>query len=168
MIFVTVGTHEQPFYLLIQYMDDRKREELLDEEIVIQTGYSTYEPKYCTWQRLYPYKKMMELIDEARIVITHGGPSSFIMPLQIGKIPIVVPRQKKFNEHVNDHQVYFTQEVANRNRNILTVINIEELDDIIINYDRITKSMQSGNHSNNAKFNAAFEKIVDEMFEERY
>ena len=50
MIFVTVGTHEQPFDRLIQYMDDMKREELLDEEIVIQTGYSTYEPKYCTWQ----------------------------------------------------------------------------------------------------------------------
>lgn len=29
------------------------------------------------------------------------------MPLQVGKIPIVVPRKYEFNEHVNDHQVNF-------------------------------------------------------------
>lgn len=46
-----------------------------------------------------------------RIVITHGGPASFIMPLQIGKTPIVVPRQHQFNEHVNDHQVEFARNV---------------------------------------------------------
>ena len=48
---------------------------------------------------------MNELVEKARIVITHGGPSSFLMVLQKGKIPIVVPRQKQFDEHVNDHQV---------------------------------------------------------------
>ena len=36
------------------------------------------------------------------------------MPLQIGKTPIVVPRQHQFNEHVNDHQVEFARNVAKR------------------------------------------------------
>lgn len=36
------------------------------------------------------------------------------MPLQIGKTPIVVPRQHQFNEHVNDHQVEFARNVAQR------------------------------------------------------
>jgi UDP-N-acetylglucosamine transferase subunit ALG13 len=47
---------------------------------------------------------MLENVEKADIVITHGGPSSFIMPLQIGKIPIVVPRQKKYNEHTSLNQ----------------------------------------------------------------
>ena len=98
MIFVTVGTHEQPFNRLVKCMDNLKKNGVISEEVIIQTGYSTYEPMYCKWKKLFPNQEMLQLIDEARIVITHGGPSSFIMPLQIGKIPIVVPRRHKFNE----------------------------------------------------------------------
>ena len=100
MIFVTVGTHEQPFNRLVEYIDSLKKDGTITEEVIIQTGYSTYEPKYCKWQKLFPYQEMIKFVGEARIVITHGGPSSFIMPLQIGKTPIVVPRRHEFNEHV--------------------------------------------------------------------
>ena len=107
MIFVTVGTHEQPFNRLIQKIDELKKNGIIQEKVIMQTGFSTYEPKYCEWSKLLPYKDMVQNVADARIVITHGGPASFIMPLQVGKIPIVVPRQKKFEEHVNDHQVEF-------------------------------------------------------------
>ena len=102
MIFVTVGTHEQQFDRLVEYMDKWAAQN--SEEVVIQTGYSTYKPKYCKWQKLFPYQEMSKRVDEARIVITHGGPSSFIAPLQIGKTPIVVPRKFECDEHVNNHQ----------------------------------------------------------------
>ena len=107
MIFVTVGTHEQPFNRLIECIDSLKRDGVIEEEVIIQTGYSTYEPKYCTWEKMFPFQEMTRFVREARIVITHGGPSSFIMPLQVGKTPIVVPRKQKFNEHVNRPQVFF-------------------------------------------------------------
>lgn len=167
MIFVTVGTHEQPFNRLIEYMDNMKRDGLISEEIIMQIGYSTYEPKYCSWQKLYPYLKMLEFVNKARIVITHGGPSSFIMPLQIGKIPIVVPRKCEFNEHVNDHQVSFTKTVAERMGTIIAVEELDGLADIIKNYDMIISKMKSGMKSNNAKFNAEFSRIVDDMFAEK-
>lgn len=92
MIFVTVGTHEQPFNRLIQKVDELKKEGVITENVIIQTGFSTYEPKYCQWSKLIPYQQMIKNVADARIVITHGGPASFIMPLQIGKTPIVVPR----------------------------------------------------------------------------
>ena len=130
-----------------------KKDGVILEEVVIQTGYSTYEPKYCTWQKLYPYQQMVRLVADARIVITHGGPSSFIMPLQIGKIPIVVPRQQIFNEHVNNHQVLFTQEVAKRMGNIITVVDIEKLGTTFLNYDTIICGMRDISSSNNSKFN---------------
>lgn len=114
MIFVTVGTHEQPFNRLIQKVDELKKEGVITEDVIIQTGFSTYEPKYCQWSKLIPYQQMIKNVADARIVITHGGPASFIMPLQIGKTPIVVPRQHQFNEHVNDHQVEFARNVAKR------------------------------------------------------
>lgn len=142
MIFVTVGTHEQQFNRLIEYMDKWAAQH--DEEVVIQSGYSTYEPKHCKFQKLYSYQEMMELVEQARIVITHGGPSSFIMPLQMGKTPIVVPREKKFAEHVNDHQLTFSKAVADRMGTIIVVEDLKELAGIISNYDEKVKKMGSG------------------------
>lgn len=161
MVFVTVGTHEQQFNRLVEYMDKWAAEH--DEEVVMQIGYCTYEPKNCEWSKLYPYSEMVKKIDEARIVITHGGPSSFIMPLQIGKTPIVVPRQYKYNEHVNDHQVKFCKEVESRMETIVVVENVEDLGSVIENYDDMKQ--EGKNTSNNAKFCMDLENIVDEMFQ---
>lgn len=163
MIFVTVGTHEQPFNRLVEYMDRLVVSGKLDEEVVIQTGYSTYEPKHCTWRKLFPYQEMIENVAKARIVITHGGPSSFIMPLQVGKTPIVVPRKKDFYEHVNNHQVDFCNAVAERMGTIIVVEDIDKLEDAIVNYDDAVNSMNKELKSNNDKFCVDFEKIVDEI-----
>lgn len=167
MIFVTVGTHEQPFNRLVQEIDNLKRNGVITEDVIMQTGYSTYEPKYCQWDKLIPYKQMIKNVEDARIVITHGGPASFIMPLQIGKTPIVVPRQKKFDEHVNDHQVEFARNVAQRMGTIIPVEDIETLGDIITNYDKIVAGMGHGMSSNNAKFNEELEKNIEEVFQRR-
>lgn len=160
MIFVTVGTHEQPFNRLIEYVDNFKKKGTIQEEVIIQTGFSTYEPKYCTFQKLYPYDQMKQLVNEARIIITHGGPSSFIMPLQIGKIPIVVPRQFKFNEHVNNHQVEFCNAVRDRYNNIIVVEDIDKLGNIINNYDNVIKNLQGSLSSHNLTFCTEFENIA--------
>lgn len=165
MIFVTVGTHEQPFNRLIKCIDNLKKDGWIAEDVVIQTGYSTYEPKYCKWKKLFPYQEMTKLVDEARIVITHGGPSSFIMPLQIGKTPIVVPRRHEFTEHVNDHQVSFSKAVAERMGTIIVVDDIEKLGETIANYDKIVDGMDNRLKSNNKFFIEELEKIVDQMFE---
>lgn len=164
MIFVTVGTHEQPFNRLVECVDNLKKNGTITEDVVIQTGYSTYEPKYCKWQKLFPYQEMLRLVSEARIVITHGGPSSFIMPLQIGKTPIVVPRRHEFNEHVNNHQVSFAKAVAERMGTIIVVDDINELGNTIRNYDTIIGNMKKVVKSNNEFFNEKLEKIVEEMF----
>lgn len=166
MIFVTVGTHEQPFDRLVECIDNLKRDRLITEKVVIQTGYSMYEPKYCTWNKFYSYQQMIKFVEEARIVITHGGPSSFIMPLKVGKTPIVVPRRHEFKEHVNDHQVSFSKAVAERMRTIIVVEDTDKLFETINNYDRIVSSIGMGLSSNNAKFNEELSRIVDEMFED--
>lgn len=167
MIFVTVGTHEQPFNRLVKAVDELKRDGVITEDVVIQTGFSTYEPEYCTWSKLIPYQDMLKNVEDARIVITHGGPASFIMPLQIGKTPIVVPRQHRFNEHVNDHQVEFARNVAERMETIIPVEDISKLGEVITNYDQIVAGMGHGMSSNNEKFCNELEKIVSDVIESR-
>jgi hypothetical protein len=78
MIFVTVGTHEQPFNRLIQKIDELKKDGTIQDDVIIQTGFSTYEPKYCQWSKLIPYQQMVKNVADARIVITHGGARDII------------------------------------------------------------------------------------------
>ena len=167
MIFVTVGTHEQQFNRLVEYIDNLKKDGILEEEVIIQTGFCTYEPKYCTYSKLYPYQDMLHYVDEARLVITHGGPSSFIMPLQVGKIPIVVPRKKDYDEHVNNHQLEFAREVEKRQKNIILVEEVEELEEVIRTYEDRIHSLTSGMTSHNARFNEEIEKIAERLVKGR-
>ena len=160
MIFVTVGTHEQQFNRLIQKIDELKRDNIINEEVFIQTGYSTYEPQYCEWQKLIPYSEMIQKVREARIVITHGGPASFIMPLQERKIPVVVPRQFQFDEHVNDHQVEFSKFIEERQGNIIVVTDIDDLEKTITNFDEFIHSSDNTISSNNKKFNDELKQLL--------
>lgn len=152
MIFVTVGTHEQGFERLIREIDRLREKNIISDNVIVQKGYTEYEPKYCETYKLIDYEKLQQYLNEARIIITHGGPASFIAPLSIGKIPIVVPRQKKYNEHVNDHQVDFVKQVVNRFNSIIPVYDIEELGDKIINYNNIVEEMKGNYKSNNKQF----------------
>lgn len=163
MIFVTVGTHEQPFDRLVRYMDHRKERGKIGEDVVMQIGFGTYEPKYCTWERLISYEKMHSYTADARIVITHGGPASFLMPLQMGKVPIVVPRQARFHEHVNDHQVEFVQKVAERMGTVIPVIDIDDLGQVIEHYEDITRRMSGEMNSNNREFNRELGEMVRQL-----
>lgn len=161
MIFVTVGTHEQQFNRLVNYMDSWAN--IHDEDVVIQTGFSTYIPKYAKWKQIYPYEEMKKNMYEARVVITHGGPSSFLEVLQIGKVPIVVPRRKKFQEHVNDHQYMFCTQVKERLSNILLVDDINCISKYIEDYEDIVKTMVNTMNSNNRVFCKRFKQIVEEI-----
>lgn len=163
MIFVTVGTHEQQFNRLIEYVDELVNNNIIDEEVIIQSGFSTYKPINCTTTKLIPYDEMNENIRKARIIITHGGPASFIQVLQAGKVPIVVPRQVKYDEHVNDHQVEFVKAVYERYNNIIPVYDINNLKECIEKYDSMIQDLNTNIINNNKKFNDSLERIVNQL-----
>ena len=161
MIFVTVGTHEQPFNRLVKKIDDLVAEGTIKEKVVIKTGFSTYKPVHCEGHKMMSFEEMQKTLKDARIVITHGGPSSFIEALQFGKVPIVVPRQEKYHEHVNNHQVDFTKLIEKRMNNIIPVYDIDQLANTIEKYDEVVKTKNAGESSNNKQFNEQLEQIVD-------
>lgn len=164
MIFVTVGTHEQQFNRLIKKIDDLIENKCINEEVIIQSGFSTYVAKNCRCEKVIPYKDMINNIKKARIVITHGGPATFIMPLQVCKIPVVVPRQKQFGEHVNNHQLDFAELVKERQKNIILVEDINDLEAVLCNYEHIVKTMPKEIVSNNERFNIEFKSLVHKLY----
>lgn len=164
MIFVTVGTHEQPFNRLIKEVDRLVAEGKIKEKVVIQTGFSTYIPKHCEWYKMMSFNEMQTAYQTARIIITHGGPSSFLEALQYGKVPIVVPRQVEFNEHINNHQVDFVRLIDRKMNNIIPVYDIRNLESVIMKYDSSFKLKNEKGNSNNKKFNQKFESIIEGLF----
>lgn len=160
MIFVTVGTHEQPFNRLIKAVDDLVADGTITEEVIIQRGYSTYEPKHCKYYDLLPWDEMQKYNKEARIVITHGGPASFIDVLALGKTPIVVPRQAKYNEHVNDHQLEFAKQLIKKNISIVVIENIKNLKTIILS----SKKECATFNFHNKKFNVNLIYYIKKLF----
>lgn len=127
MIFVTVGTHEQQFDRLVKAVDDLKLDKVINEPVYVQTGYSTFEPTHCDHSRFVSYTQMKEYMKAADVVITHGGPSSFIEAMAAGKVPVVVPRRGDLEEHVNNHQVDFVHTVAERQGGIIPVFDVDDL-----------------------------------------
>ena len=105
LIFVTVGTHKDPFDRLIEKMDELVGNGSVKEKTVMQIGNGTYEPKNCEYYRFVDSAKFEELYKTADTIICHAGAGSIINALKNNKHLIIVPRMKKFNEHTDDHQL---------------------------------------------------------------
>jgi UDP-N-acetylglucosamine transferase subunit ALG13 len=124
LILVTVGTHNQGFPRLIKTIDNLAVH--IKEKIIIQTGYTNYEPRNCEWFKFIPYEKFIELIKKSNLIITHGGIGSIMISLQLKKPTIVVPRLKKFYEHIDDHQLQIAKELEKQKR-VIVVYDIKDL-----------------------------------------
>lgn len=162
MIFVTVGTHEQGMERLLIELDRLIGEKEIKDEIVAQIGYSLYKPKNYKYKEMISYDEMDEMVKKASIVITHGGPGSIFHAIQRGKVPIVVPRNPDFNEHVDDHQILFTKRLE-RNLKVIGVYDINDLKLNINNYDEISCKYDISNKEEN-RFVDKFSEIISKKF----
>lgn len=162
MIFVTVGTHEQGFERLLKKIDCLVEEGIVQDEVFIQSGYTEYAPKYCEYEKMLSSDDMNKYVQKSHIVITHGGPGSIMIPFSYGKIPIVVPRQHDFGEHVDNHQVKFTKKLEEMKK-VIAIYDIDELSNVIENYDMYCQKLNCDYQNNTTKFVANFEKICNEL-----
>lgn len=162
MIFVTVGTHEQQFNRLIKKVDELKRKGLIKEKVFMQIGFSDYTPKYCEYKSLISYDEMIKYLNEARIIIVHGGPASFMKVLNVGKVPLVVPRKKIYGEHVNDHQLNFAREVKRiDDYPIYLIEDVEEIEAYVCMNSE--KFLVTSKKSHQEQFCLKLKEIIDDV-----
>ncbi len=100
MILVTLGTQKEPFTRLLDCIEKSN----IKEEIIVQIGHNRYNSKKMKFFDFISYDEMQKLINEASLIITHGGTGSILMPLKKGKKVIAMPRLAKYLEHVDNHQ----------------------------------------------------------------
>ena len=104
MILVLLGTQNNSFHRLLEEIQKNIDNGNIKEEVVVQKGYTKFESKDMTLYNQLPLDEIKQLTENADLVITHGGVGSIITSIEKNKKVIAVPRLKKYNEHVNDHQ----------------------------------------------------------------
>ena len=126
MILVTLGTQNNSFHRLLEEVQKNIDNGNIKEEVIVQNGYTKFDSKQMKLIKEIPQDEFNKLIDQANLVITHGGVGSIITAITKGKKVIAIPRLKKYNEHVNDHQIEIIDSF-NEKGYIIGIHSVEEL-----------------------------------------
>lgn len=130
MVLVLLGTQNNSFHRLLKEIEKNIENKNITEEVVVQAGYTKYETEKMKVFETLPKEELGELIKKASYVISHGGVGSMITSNQEGKKVIAVPRQKKYQEHVNDHQKATVEEFKQKGY-VMGIDKVEELGEAI-------------------------------------
>ncbi len=99
MIFASLGTMDMPFVRMAQAIDEWASKN--GEEVVVQTGYTTYKYEHCRSFDFCTKEEMQRYINEADILILQGGWGAISEAMEARKRIVVIPRYDK-TEHIHD------------------------------------------------------------------
>jgi beta-1,4-N-acetylglucosaminyltransferase len=115
--------HTAGFDRLIKKMDEIAG--TIKEEVIMQIGHSKYIPQNAKYFKFVTEEELKRFCHEARVVVTHGA-MTIIDALEQETPVIAVPRLQKYGEHINDHQLYFVQELHKAGK-LAAVYDVDEL-----------------------------------------
>jgi UDP-N-acetylglucosamine transferase subunit ALG13 len=124
LIFVTTGISWAGFERLVKKMDEIAG--VIDEEVIIQIGSTKYTPKNAKYFTFMDSEQIKEVTNKARLIVCHGGAGTLISALEQGKRIIAIPRLKRYDEAMDDHQREIV-EVLSKAGKIMAVYDIENL-----------------------------------------
>lgn len=157
MIFVTVGTQKFPMDRLVKDIDRLAKEGLVTEPVFIQRGCSAYTPEACESTAFMEKAAAQSKVEECTLLICHAGVGSILMGLQKNKKVVVIPRLRKYGEHVDDHQVEIARAFSNAGY-IRMVENTEDLSSVLQEYQAWTPRRFESNQDD---FNRLIISIID-------
>ena len=118
MIFVTVGNATQGFRRLLKSIDELAAKGIFGSDpVFIQSGNNrTFFPAHCKHEPFLDMEAFVRMIQDADLIFSHAGAGALLHVLQAGKIPVAMPRRKKYCEHVDDHQLELVETLASEGR----------------------------------------------------
>ncbi len=107
MVFVTIGNGREAFGRLLDGVRRAVDLGVIDaEELLVQYGHTPPAgPPSARLVSFLPEPEFLRAISEANLVIAHAGAGTLIRVLQAGRVPVVMPRRRRYGEVVDDHQV---------------------------------------------------------------
>jgi len=131
LIFVTVGMHTKGFDRLLKKMDEIAATS--GEEVVMQIGHTSFRPQTAKWFDFTTEAGIKEWCKKATVVVTQ--PAMSILDAQEQGTPvIVVPRLKRYDEVIDDHQLDFARELEKQGK-VVAVYDVDKLEEALRNVD---------------------------------
>ena len=137
MILVLLGTQNNSFIRLLEAIQKNIDNKVITDEVIVQAGFTKFESKDMKVLDLIDKEELSKLQDRADLIITHGGVGSIISSLKKGKKVIVVPRLKKYGEHVNNHQIQIARRFEQEGY-VKHVINLKNLEKVLESIESFT------------------------------
>lgn len=107
MILITTGTVTFPFKRLVDFAYSHYQSRT-SEKLIIQTGYYQHRssPKHIVIRQFLPHQQLVKYFQEARLIIAAAGEGTLLEIVHYSRhTPLLVPRLRRFNEHVDDQQL---------------------------------------------------------------
>ena len=123
--------HTVGFERLIRKMDEVAG--TINEEVIIQIGHTKYTPRNAKYFDFTTAEELKELCQKARVVVTHGA-MTIIDALEQGTPVVVVPRLRKYNEVIDDHQLDFARELEKEGK-VIAVYDVDKLEEALKEVD---------------------------------
>jgi UDP-N-acetylglucosamine transferase subunit ALG13 len=144
MIFVSVGNATQGFLRLLDAVDDLAGNGILKGELVIvQSGNNKdFVAAHCSQRDFLSPTEFGDLMEKADVVICHGGAGTLHHVFAVGRIPVVMPRRRKYGEHVDD-QLELVKAVAEQGR-LIPAFEPEDLPEAILEAQQRKRQIVSG------------------------
>jgi UDP-N-acetylglucosamine--N-acetylmuramyl-(pentapeptide) pyrophosphoryl-undecaprenol N-acetylglucosamine transferase len=95
-------------------------------EVVWQTGATDVRGLGIDARPSMPAGELRQAMERADVVISHAGVGSTLVALEAGRSPILVPRRRHRDEHVDDHQAQVASELAGMG--LVLACEVEDLD----------------------------------------
>ncbi|NJL84320.1 MAG: glucosyl transferase [Chloroflexaceae bacterium] len=115
MIVVTFGTSPFPFHRAVTWLDRLLSSGIIAEPVILQHGSTPVSglrhPLVSSYLSI-PLGEMGDRLRRASLVISHAGQGSTRLLASLGVPFVLLPRLKRYREHIDDHQLLFAQAVS--------------------------------------------------------
>lgn len=111
MIFVTVGT-QLPFERMVTTVDTWAAAQTPRPDVLAQVGSGRVDYAHVRCVRTLAGADYARTMAEARLMVAHAGTGSILTALELGLPVIVFPRDNRFKEHRDDHQLQTARQMA--------------------------------------------------------
>ena len=99
MILCLTGTNPYSFERLVKKINQTIAKK---HRVVIQLGNTNYKPENSEYFDFCNKSRVLDLMEEAELIITHGGYGSMIDAIKLNKAVIAVPRKMELKESLDD------------------------------------------------------------------
>jgi anti-anti-sigma factor len=114
MLLITVGTEQYQFNALMHWIELLIKYQLINEDVLVQYGFSTHLPDGSTAYRNLSESEFLNFVDRASLIISHCDENTALMLEDKDTPYVLVPRLHRFREYMDNRQMEIADEFEHK------------------------------------------------------